>query len=122
MQRGDADYTPVFLSEIPELFCPGGPLQLDFAFVQVAPPDERGNYSLGVSVDCAVAAVEQARVVVAQVNHRMPRTVGTTLPADAITWVVEEDRELSEPAVAPLTPEAVAVSYTHLTLPTSDLV
>ena len=112
VQRGDADYTPVFLSEIPELFRPGGPLQLDFAFVQVAPPDDRGNYSLGVSVDCAMAAVEQARVVVAQVNRRMPRTVGSTLPCDSITWAVEEDRELCEPEVVPMTPEAVAIGKT----------
>ncbi len=112
VQSGAADYTPVFLSEIPDLFRPGGPLELDFAFVQVAPPDGDGNYSLGVSVDCAVAAVEHARMVVAQVNHRMPRTVGSTVPADAITLVVEEDCELPEAGLAPITPESVAIGKT----------
>ena len=109
VQRGDADYTPVFLSDIPSLFRPGGPLQLDVAFVQVAPADQRGNYSLGVSVECAVSAIEQARIVVAQVNRRMPRTVGTTIPSDAITCIVEEDRELFEAEVPPIAPEATAI-------------
>lgn len=112
VQRGDADYTPVFLSDIPNLFRPGGPLQLDVALVQVAPPDERGNYSLGVSVECAVSAIEQARIVVAQVNRRMPRTVGTTIPSDALTCVVEDDRELFEAVVPPITPEATAIGRT----------
>src|SRR5262249_24589227 len=50
--QGRADYTPVFLSEIPRLFAPGGPLPLDVALVQVTPPDATGYCSLGASVDC----------------------------------------------------------------------
>lgn len=94
VQEGRADYTPVFLSEIPSLFQPGGPLPLDVAFLHVTPPDSEGNCSLGVSVDCAVAAAMNADVVVAQVNARMPRTFGISVPASMIHLAVEVDEPL----------------------------
>ena len=69
------DYVPVFLSEIPLLF-DRGILPLDVALVHVSPPDRHGYCSLGVSVDIARSAVRNARKVIAQVNPRMPRTLG----------------------------------------------
>jgi acyl-CoA hydrolase len=72
---GEADYVPVFLSEVPALFR-RRVLPLDVALVQVSPPDKHGFCSLGVSVDATRAAVETAPVVVAQVNPNMPRTHG----------------------------------------------
>lgn len=69
------DYIPVFLSEIPELFI-NGALPLDVAIVQVSPPDAHGYCSLGTSVDAAYTAVQQAKIVIAQVNPNMPRTFG----------------------------------------------
>ena len=72
---GRADYIPVFLSEIPELF-KRGILPIDVAMVQVSPPDEHGYCSLGVSVDVARSAVNTARHVIAQVNPNVPRTHG----------------------------------------------
>ncbi|MEZ4331089.1 MAG: acetyl-CoA hydrolase/transferase C-terminal domain-containing protein [Myxococcota bacterium] len=72
---GRADFVPVFLSEIPELFR-RGVLPLDGALVQVSPPDRHGYCSLGVSVDVARSAVDNARYVVAQVNPLVPRTHG----------------------------------------------
>ncbi|TAJ17225.1 MAG: 4-hydroxybutyrate CoA-transferase, partial [Dehalococcoidia bacterium] len=75
VQEGRADFTPVFLSDIPSLFR-DGPLTLDMALIQVAPPDAHGNCSLGVSVDVARTAAESAQCVVALVNSRMPRTLG----------------------------------------------
>jgi acyl-CoA hydrolase len=75
---GCADYIPVFLSEIPCLFR-RGILPIDIALVQVSPPDRHGYCSLGVSVDVTVSAVQTARVVIAQVNPRMPRTFGDGL-------------------------------------------
>jgi acyl-CoA hydrolase len=72
---GLADYTPVFLSEVPGLFR-RGVLPIDVALVHVSPPDRHGYCSLGVSVDVAAAAVESARLVVAQVNPQMPRSHG----------------------------------------------
>lgn len=73
--EGRADYTPIFLSEIPRLFR-DRILPLDAALVNVSPPDAHGYVSLGTSVDATVAAVECAPLVIAQVNRRMPRTLG----------------------------------------------
>ena len=71
----DGDYIPIFLSQIPQLFRKRI-LPLDVALIQVSPPDAHGFCSLGTSVDIARAAVETARLVIAQVNNRMPRTHG----------------------------------------------
>ena len=71
----DGDYVPVFLSQIPQLFRKNI-LRIDVALIQVSPPDIHGYCSLGTSVDIAKAAVETARIVVAQVNPKMPRTHG----------------------------------------------
>ncbi|MCU0381556.1 MAG: 4-hydroxybutyrate CoA-transferase [Chitinophagaceae bacterium] len=73
--NGRADYIPVFLSEIPELF-KRGILPLDVAILQVSVPDEHGYCSLGVSVDVARSAVNTAKKVIAQVNPNAPRTHG----------------------------------------------
>lgn len=75
---GEADYTPVFLSEVPALFR-RKILPLDAAFIQVSPPDTHGFCTLGVSVDVSRAAVEAAPMVVAEINPRMPRTHGDGL-------------------------------------------
>ena len=92
--RGDADYVPAFLSEMPRLFR-SGVLPLDVAFVHVSPPDRHGYCSLGVSVDIARAAVEAAGTVIAQVNPRMPRTHGDGLVhTSRFTAAVEVHDEL----------------------------
>ena len=75
VNEGRADYVPVFLSEIPELFG-RGILPIDVALVHVSVPDQHGYCSLGVSVDIARSAVNTARYVVAQVNPNVPRTHG----------------------------------------------
>ncbi|MFO8074245.1 MAG: GNAT family N-acetyltransferase [Polyangia bacterium] len=75
IQEGVGDYTPIFLSDIPRLFN-SGRLPLDVALIQVAPPDERGMCSLGISVDIVKSAAENAGLVIAEVNPRMPRTRG----------------------------------------------
>jgi acyl-CoA hydrolase/GNAT superfamily N-acetyltransferase len=75
IQEGLGDYTPIFLSDIPRLFSTGQ-FPLDVALIQVTPPDERGMCSLGVSVDIVKSATENAALVIAQVNPRMPRTLG----------------------------------------------
>jgi 4-hydroxybutyrate CoA-transferase len=71
--EGRADFIPVFLSDIPGLFRSGA-IPLDAALVQVSPPDAHGICSLGTSVDAARAAVDGARVIVAEINGQMPRT------------------------------------------------
>lgn len=73
-----ADYVPVFLSEVPQLFR-RGILPIDVALIQVSPPDRHGFCSLGVSVDVTLAAAQTARRVIAQINPHMPRTYGDGL-------------------------------------------
>jgi acyl-CoA hydrolase len=75
IKEGYADYIPVFLSEIPEFF-KRGIMKLDFAIVQVSPPDAHGYCSLGVSVDVARSAVNNCAHIIAQVNPQIPRTHG----------------------------------------------
>ena len=72
---GRGDYVPIFLSEIPILFR-RGILPLDVAIIQVSPPDKHGYCSMGTSVDIAASAVKAAKYIIAQVNPRMPRTLG----------------------------------------------
>ncbi len=94
VNSGRGSYIPVFLSEIPALFH-RNILPLDAAFINISPPDRHGFCSLGVSVDVAVAAVKNAKYVVAQVNHRMPRTHGDgLLHIRDINALVEVDDEL----------------------------
>lgn len=77
IQEGLGSYTPIFLSDIPRLFS-SGQLPLDVALIQVTPPDARGMCSLGISVDIVKSAAQNASLVIAQVNPRMPRTLGDT--------------------------------------------
>lgn len=93
---GRGDYVPIFLSEIPTLF-KRGILPLDVALVHVSLPDKHGYCSLGVSVDCALAAVKSAKYVIAQVNPRMPRTLGDGIvKIDSFNAVVYATQELPE--------------------------
>jgi len=93
---GEADYTPIFLSEVPRLFR-SGRVPIDVALIQVTPPDEHGFCSLGVSVDIVKTAAECARVVIAEINPRMPRTLGDSfIAADAIDAMVEHEAPVPE--------------------------
>src|SRR5215470_7589071 len=78
VNEGRADYVPVFLSEIPDLFN-RRILPIDVALVQVSPPDKHGYCSLGVSVDIARSAVNTAKHVIAVINPNVPRTHGDGL-------------------------------------------
>jgi acyl-CoA hydrolase len=96
VNTGKADYTPVFLSEIPALFS-SGLLPLDVALLQVSPPDEHGFMSLGIEVLASKAAAETARTVIVQVNARMPRVLGDSfLHVSRVHAVVESDEPLPE--------------------------
>ncbi len=75
INRAAADYTPIFLSSVPDLFH-RKIIPLDVALIQTSPPDSDGNLSLGVSVDIVKAAMETASLVVAQVNSNMPFVYG----------------------------------------------
>ncbi|MBN1955401.1 MAG: GNAT family N-acetyltransferase [Anaerolineae bacterium] len=94
--EGRADYTPIFLSELPALFR-SGRYRLDVALIQVTPPDSYGFCSLGVSVDIVKAAAESATVVIAQVNPRMPRTLGDSfIHVKQIAALVEHEAPIAE--------------------------
>lgn len=92
---GRADFVPVFLSDIPDLFRKH--LKVDVALIQVSPPDKHGYCSLGVSVDVARSAVNTATHIIAQVNPRVPRTHGDSLVhTSRITALVYHEEELPE--------------------------
>ncbi len=96
IQEGLGDYTPIFLSDIPPLF-DTGQLPLDVALIHVTPPDERGMCSLGISVDIVKSAAENATMVIAQVNPRMPRTLGDSfMHVHDIDFLVPVDVPLIE--------------------------
>jgi len=96
IQEGLGSYTPIFLSDIPQLFR-SGQMPLDVALIQVTPPDERGMCSLGISVDIVKSAAENAGLVIAQVNPGMPRTHGdSSLHVYDIDLLVPTDAPLIE--------------------------
>jgi acyl-CoA hydrolase len=111
-----ADYTPIFLSQVPGLIR-SRRLPIDVALVCVSPPDDYGNCSLGVSVDITKAAVETAKIVIAQVNKYMPRAHGNCfLNVRQIHHLVEHDEPLLEwPVVADATDDVTRRIATHLT-------
>jgi 4-hydroxybutyrate CoA-transferase len=103
IDEGAADYLPVFLSDIPSLFMTGR-IPLDAALLQLSPPDAHGYCSLGTSVDAALAASLSARIIVAEINERMPRTLGNTLvPFSRIDRCVYTSRPLPEHTSPPPT-------------------
>ena len=107
---GRADYTPIYLSEIEELF-ESGAMPLDVALVQVSPPDVHGFCSFGVGVDTTLTAARQARHVVAQVNDQMPRTNGDSfIHVHDIDAVVESSRPLCEIKKVRVTEMHVAIA------------
>ncbi|MGC8659066.1 MAG: GNAT family N-acetyltransferase [Desulfomonilaceae bacterium] len=90
------NYVPMFHSQIP-FFIRNRRIPIDMAIIQVSEPDRFGRFSLGISVDFSVAAVESARKVIAQVNPLMPRTHGDTfISVDKIDWLVDAPEPLDE--------------------------
>lgn len=96
VNAGRADYIPVFLYQIPNLFY-SGILPIDVALIQTSPPDQHGFLSLGVESLCSKAAVETANIVICQVNEKMPRTLGDCfVHVSKVNKIVEVSRELPE--------------------------
>ncbi len=107
---GRADYTPIYLSEIEELFVSGA-MPLDVALVQVSPPDSHGFCSYGVGVDTTLTAANCARFVVAQVNDQMPRTFGDSfVHVSDLDVLVESSRPLPEMKRAEITETQTAIA------------
>ncbi len=96
VNQARADYTPIFLSQVPGLF-KSRRVGIDVALVMVSPPDEHGFCSLGVSVDITKSATESAKLVIAQVNSHMPRTLGDCfLHVSQIHCLIDHDEPLLE--------------------------
>ena len=96
VQEGRADFTPVFLSEIPELFRTGT-LPIDVALISLSPPDEHGFCSFGVEVGTTKPAAEAARIIIAEINPQMPRTLGDSfIHVSRLAHIVEADYPLPE--------------------------
>jgi len=101
INEGRADYIPIFLHEVENLFS-GGEHPIDVVLCQVSPPDKYGCMSLGVGVDCTLTAVRHAKHVIAEVNPRNPRTFGDTfLHVEDIDAFVEVDHQLPELVAEP---------------------
>jgi len=96
IHEGRADFTPVLLSEFPLLF-KHKVLPVDIALVQVSPPDEHGFCSFGVEVGPSKSPAESARIIIAEVNDKMPRTLGDSfIHVSRINYLVPVNYELPE--------------------------
>src|SRR4026209_2118548 len=92
VNEGRADYVPIFLSDIPLLFT-RGILPLDAVFIKLSPPDSHGYCSFGTRLEATLAAVQNAKLVIAQINPSMPRTLGNSfVHVDQIDLAVEVDQ------------------------------
>lgn len=95
VNQGQADYTPMFLSEIPDLFRKRK--TIDVALLQVSPPDKNNLCSLGINVDVAKPIAESAKMIIAEINPKVPRTVGNSfIPMSKITKYIYNDTTLIE--------------------------
>jgi acyl-CoA hydrolase len=105
IQSNRGSYIPIFLSEAPLLFRKGI-IPIDVALISVSPPDSHGFCSLGTSVDISLAAVQSAKVVIAQINKHVPRTHGDGfIHISKINYCVEHDSELPEMKDHAISPE-----------------
>ncbi len=96
VQEGRAEFIPIFLSEVPLLFISGA-IKLDVAFIHVSPPDVHGFCSYGVEVGLTKAGAERAKIIIAQVNNKMPRTLGNSfIHISKIDYIVEVDEDIKE--------------------------
>jgi acetyl-CoA hydrolase len=100
VQECRADFTPVLLSEFPLLF-KNGILPVDVAFIHVSPPDEHGFCSLGVEVGLTKSPAESAKIIVAEVNDQMPRTLGDSfIHVSRLTHIVPVSYPIPEMPMA----------------------
>lgn len=99
VNKGRAEYIPCHLSQIPGFFA-SGIIQVDAALIQLSPPDSHGYCSLGVSVSYIRPVIDKAKIVIAQINEQMPRTLGDTLVhLSQVDYVVETSYPL--PTISP---------------------
>ncbi len=114
LARNKRFMTPINLFSVPMLF-KSGKLPIDIALIQVSPPDDDGNVSLGISVDITRSAALSADVIIAQVNPNMPRTSGKTkIHVDRISAFVEYEEPLLTPGIPPKL-DSASITAEHIT-------
>lgn len=103
INEGRADYVPIFLHQIPNLFY-SGQMPVDVAMLHLSPPDEHGFMSFGVEVLASKAAAETTKTIIAQVNEKMPRVLGDSfIHVSRVHRVVEVSEELPQLEKSPFT-------------------
>ncbi|MHA1273186.1 MAG: GNAT family N-acetyltransferase [Promethearchaeota archaeon] len=96
IREGQADYTPMLLSEIPKIF-KTGQMHVDAALIQVSPPDRYGFCSFGINVDIVKPIAEAAKKVIAEINPNMPRTLGDSfIHMDDIDGFIQSNHDIIE--------------------------
>ena len=110
VQDGRSDFTPVLLSEFPKLF-KDGYLPVDISMVHLSPPDEHGFCSFGVEVGLSKSPAESAKIIIAEVNDQMPRTLGDSfIHVSKLDYVVPVDYALPELAMSSAEPDQAVES------------
>lgn len=108
VNAGYADYLPVHLGESAKLYREGH-VKLGAALVNISLPDENGMVSLGTSVDCSIAAIESAELVIGVVNPNVPFAYGDLVSIDAFDYLVEDDTPLVTANFAEPTPTEMII-------------
>lgn len=108
VNAGYADYTPVHLGETPRLYRSGA-IKLGAALVNVSLPDAQGRVSLGTSVDCSVAAIQTADLVIGVVNPNVPFALGDLIPLESFDYLVQDDAPLVTASFAEPTPTEMLI-------------
>jgi acetyl-CoA hydrolase len=123
VNEGRADFTPIYLYEYPLLFTQGI-IPLDIAFIHVSPPDEHGFCSFGVDVGPIKNPADKAKTVIAQVNAKMPRTLGDSfIHINKINYIVEVDEAIKElPQVEKNLPPEIEKIYQSIGYHISELI
>jgi acyl-CoA hydrolase len=110
VHEGRADYSPIFLSEIPNLFS-SNQMRLDVVLVMLGPPDQFGYCSLGIHPDIAMAGIKTAKTIVAQINRHMPRVHGDTfVHVSDLDAIVEHDDPLLELEPLPIDETSMTIA------------
>ena len=123
VNEGRAEFIPIFLSEVTLLF-KNGIITPDVAMINVSPPDEFGFCSYGIDVGNIITPAEKSKVVIAQINHNMPRALGNSfIHINKIDYIVEQDAPLMElPQVDPNASSDIIKVYDKIGHNVSELI
>jgi 4-hydroxybutyrate CoA-transferase len=123
VHEGRAEFIPIFLSEVPLLF-KRNIIEVDVALINVSPPDEHGFCSYGVDVGTIKTAADKAKIIIAQINSEMPRSLGDSfIHINKIHHLVEHSEPIQElPQVDPNTSEEMLQIYDSIGKNTAELI